>query len=538
MAEETKSDKALSWSDIAASLAARLITREAAISLALAALAFSVYWFLGTKETVYSFQVSQANNLIHGHLDLRPEYSKNLGVLEQVLYDGHRFCLPPGQEDRLQNIVEYVEAIEGGASPEQARQLVISPACKTYMQHSLGPSFVVLPGVLVWGKDLNQTLVSVIIGALTAVIVYAVARGLTQSLITQLALTVLMLFGTIFWWVAANGGVWFFAHTMATFFLFGAIYFTVVRPNPAAAGALLGAAFMSRPTVLMTGLFFAVMFSNLWLKPHLEGHSVLRRVDWRPLADFAAGIAPFILATMVLNYARYNNPLETGYNYVESSHQTFLSHMYSHGTLDVRYIERHPPVIFGAMPLFQKAAPYVLPSWLGLATWVTTPAFFYAFFPNIKKYAGPALLGAALLALAAAFMLSRAIAGAWHAGWATTDLPLNAHLLPFWGMTAAAIIGAVRFRDHLTIACWAAIVPTALIIFSFAFVGYAQFGYRYALDFTPFLWLLVARAIGDDLKWHHWVLIGAGVAVNLWGVLWIYQFQPHGAFGVTEWVRF
>ncbi|HET9477528.1 MAG TPA: hypothetical protein VFP63_08585 [Dehalococcoidia bacterium] len=538
MADVTEGDRAPGQGGAAAPLLARLWTRETAISLAFAVLAFSVYWFLGPKETAYSFQVSQANNIIHGHLDLRPEHTRNLGVLEQVLYDGHRFCLRPDQENRLQDIVEYVEAIRRGASPDQARQLVISPTCKTYMQHSLAPSLVVIPGVLLWGKELNQTLVSAVIGALTAVVVYAVARRMTENQLTQFALTLLMLFGTIFWWVAANGGVWFFAHTMATFFLFGAIYFTIVRPNPAGAGALLGAAFMSRPTAIMALLFFVIMFSNLWLKPRLGGHSLPQRIDWRTVVQFAAGIAPFMLLTLLLNYVRYGNPFETGYNYVESSHQTFLSHMYNQGTLDISYIPRHPPVIFGAMPIFQKAAPYVLPSWLGSAAWITTPAFFYAYFPNIKKYFGAVMSGAAILAVAVVFMLSRAIAGAWHADWATTDLPLSAHLLPFWVMTAVAIVAGLHFRDRLVVACWAAIVPTALMIFSFAFVGYAQFGYRYALDFAPFLWLLVAHAIGDEMKWHHWTLIGLGIAVNLWGVLWIYQFQPDAAFGVSEWVRF
>jgi hypothetical protein len=523
---------------LASPLMARLITREAAIALAFAVLTFAVYWFLGPKETPYSYQVSQANNVIHGHLDLLPEHTLNLGVLEQVLYDGHRFCLRPDQEDRLPAIVGYAEAIQTGVSPEVARQAVISPTCKTYMQHSLGPSFMVLPGVLVWGKNLNQTLVSAVIGGLTAVVVYAVARRLTDSLRTQVSLTVLMMFGTILWYVAANGGVWFFAHTTAVFFLFGAIYFTIVRRSPAAAAALLGAAFLCRPSVLMAGPFFVVMFSDLWLKPRLDGQSLLDRIGWRPAAQFAAGIAPFMLVSLLLNYVRYDNPLESGYNYVESAHQTYLSHMYSHGTFDLTYIERHPPAALGAMPIFQQNAPYVLPSFFGLAIWVTTPAFAYAFFPNIKKYVGAVIFGGVILALAAAFMLSRAIAGAWHTGWSTQDVPLDFHLLTFVVMTGGAIIAGIYARDRLTIACWAAIIPSVLLLFTFAFVGYAQFGYRYSLDFAPFLWLLVAHAVGDEMKWHHWTLIAASVAVNLWGVLWIYQFQPDAAFGVTQWVTF
>ena len=63
------------------------------------------------------------------------------------------------------------------------------------MQHSFGPAFIVLPGVLVFGVDLNQTLVSVIIAAMTAPIVYLVARGLSKSTEARVWLTVLMIFG-------------------------------------------------------------------------------------------------------------------------------------------------------------------------------------------------------------------------------------------------------------------------------------------------------------------------------------------------------
>lgn len=540
MAGEAESAKTLNPNGTSR-LIDRLTTREALISIAFAIITFAAYWYLGPQETAYSYQVTQANNLIHGHLDLQPQYSRNLSVLERVLYDGRRFCLPPGDEAKLPTIVEYNEALANGATEDEAARSIISPDCRLYMQHSLGPALMVLPGVLVWGKELNQALVSAVIGAMTAAVVYQIARKLSPDTLTQVSLTALMIFGTIFWWVAANGGVWFFAHTTAVFFLFGAIYFTLVRRNPLAAGALLGAAYMCRPTVIMGGLFFVIMFSGLWLKPRAEGQPLLSisRIDWRPAIQFALGLAPFLIWTAMLNYIRYDSPLEYGYNYVESSHQVAWAHAYRFGNLDLRYMDLHPPVIFGTMPYFQRggAYPFVFPSWLGMAIWVSTPAFFLAFFANIKKYKALAVFGAVILALSAGFMLSRAIAGAWHTGWSTTEAPLNIHFWPFWLMIAVAAGSAIYLRDRLSMACWAAIIPTAITVFMFAFVGYAQFGYRYALDFTPFLWLLVAHAVGDRIKWYHLSLIAMSIAVNFSAVLWIYQFEPHMTNG-WHWVSF
>ncbi len=479
-----------------------------------AVVTFGLLWFLGPKDTAFSYQVSQANNLIHGHLDMDPQYTKNYAVLERVLYDGEGFCFLPGDPE--------------AAKVSDPR---FSEDCKTFMQHSLGPAFVVLPGVLIFGVDLNQTLVSVIFAAMTAPIVFLVARGLSKSTEARVWLTILMIFGTIFFWVGANGGVWFFAHTTATFFLFAAIYFTITRPNPLYAGVLLGAAFMSRPTVSMTGLFFVIMFAHLWLRPPEDGESLFERINWEPVRAFFAGVSPFVLATMAINYSRFDNPVESGYNYSQQLYEDSLTFVYTDGMFNPGYIDRHPPVVLEQMPIFQDTAPYILPSLAGMAMWATTPAFFYALFAGIKERA-VLIIGGVAVGLAAAVILSRGVVRAWDWGWATTEIPLGIHLLPFWAMIGAAVVYSLINRDRLIAACWAAIIPTAFLIFNFAATGWTQFGYRYGLDFTPFLWLLVARAIGDEIKWHHKVLITIGVLVNLMGLLWIYQLgEPNTALG-------
>jgi len=76
--------------------------------------------------------------------------------------------------------------------------------------------------------------------------------------------------------------------------------------------------------------------------------------------------------------------------------------------------------------------------------------------------------------------------------------------------------------------------------YPFAATGYAQFGYRYTLDYMPYMLLLIFIAVGRRVQWYEALLIGAGVLVNLWGVLWIFQFSnvpPHGLFGWT-WISY
>jgi len=80
-------------------------------------------------------------------------------------------------------------------------------------------------------------------------------------------------------------------------------------------------------------------------------------------------------------------------------------------------------------------------------------------------------------------------------------------------------------RNRLAFACWSAIIPIALLIFTKAGTGWTQFGYRYAMDFYPFLILLTLRGIGSTLRWHHKLLICLGILTNTWGVLWINKFH-------------
>jgi hypothetical protein len=80
-------------------------------------------------------------------------------------------------------------------------------------------------------------------------------------------------------------------------------------------------------------------------------------------------------------------------------------------------------------------------------------------------------------------------------------------------------------RNRFSLACWSAILPIAFLIFTKSGTGWTQFGYRYALDFYPFLLLLTFRGIGSEIKWYHKLLIIMGVLVNLWGVLFINKFE-------------
>lgn len=474
-------------------------------------LALSVYWFsnvpfgeqFAPRQTAYVNHINQAYSFLHGKLELTDRFY----ITEPALYDGENTC------------------IEG------------TPGCKYYLTHPPMPAIVLMPGVALFGPGINATLVSAVVGALSAPLVFAIARRLTANLKVQLWAAVLFLFGSIFWFTASNGGVWFFSHVVAMLFMLAAIYVTLAQRNPFLAGLFLGAAYLSRLPLLLSAPFFVAMFFDQWWEQEAApGTPMWKRMNVVPLIQFGFGLGIFVSAGMLFNYLRFDSPFDGGHTHSPQVDQPQLSHVYSDGILNPSYIPRHIHVIFEVLPLVSRQGSYVWPSWFGMAIWATTPAFFYALFANIRP-GRLRIAGAVLLAIPVAILVSQRIAGLWELGWADDRLPYGIHLLPIWAMVWVAIAGGIRDRDRLVIGCWAAIILIALLDFSFAATGWTQFGYRYAMDFYPFLFLLTIRGFGQKLAWHHVGLVGLGVAVNLWGVLWIYQFYPAQTNGWT-WVSF
>ncbi|MGA3291702.1 MAG: hypothetical protein ABSC49_00980 [Candidatus Microgenomates bacterium] len=136
---------------------------------------------------------------------------------------------------------------------------------------------------------------------------------------------------------------------------------------------------------------------------------------------------------------------------------------FSKGLFNPVYIPRNLKVIFTALPRFSNKFPFVTPSWAGLAIWATTPAFIYALWADIK--------------------------------------------------------------ERITQFSWISILLISLLIFSHGSTGFAQFGYRFAVDFYPILTFLTIKGVAKtDIRWYHWLFLFIGVLVNAWGVIFINKF--------------
>jgi len=381
--------------------------------LAVFSLTFIIYFLTQEDPTPYNNFVRLADAFLHGRLYL----TENISWLELAPYQGRYYIIPPPM-----------------------------------------PAILLLPVVAIFGLSTDQTLVSIFFGSINVSMAFLVAKTLTQNRGVQIWSTVMFGFGTIHWWVATAGGVWTFSQTLAVTFQFLAILLALHKTHPLAISLSLGASFWSRLPTILSFPFFLIFSYDRWYKP-LNIKNIFNSINIRFLFFLGLGVAIFILLNAIYNYTRFETPFDISYYLTPA---VLEEQMYQKGIFDISYIPRHLKVIFAGMPRFIKEVPYITPSWHGMAIWLTTPAFIYAFFVGIK--------------------------------------------------------------NRLAIGCWVTIILIAFVDFCHGGWGFTQFGYRYAVDFYPFLFLLTVKGIGDAIKWHHKILIMLGIMVNLWGVLWIHKF--------------
>ncbi len=247
------------------------------------------------------------------------------------------------------------------------------------------PAILVLPWVAMAGsavKSLDGLFFLLLAGLGPAGMALTLERIRREELAplrqgTVAALTALYAFGTVYFFTAVQGTVWFAAHVVAaaatTFFLYAAIG----ARYPLGAGIALGVAIGTRPVLGAMGLFFV-----------LEWWRVQRAwtIDVNARRLFSFGL-PVIIAVAWLgwhNWARFGNITEFGYRYLTVAWQARIEKW---GLFSYHYLGRNLGLILTSLP-------YLVPGpdgWSlqinghGLALWVTTPLYLWLLWPQRKS---------------------------------------------------------------------------------------------------------------------------------------------------------
>lgn len=179
---------------------------------------------------------------------------------------------------------------------------------------------------------------------------------------------------------------------------------------------------------------------------------------------FGIGISIFVISDVVYNFTRYGTPWNQGYFLLPAILHEQKAAWFIKGVTNVGYIPQNLKLAFWSFPKLINDSPYIRPSWAGLAIWITTPAFLFALFYSLK--------------------------------------------------------------ERVVKLAWLAIFAIFFVVLSHGGTGSTQFGYRFAVDFYPFLLFLTIKAVArTGLAWYHWLVLVICIVVNTWGVLWINKFH-------------
>ncbi len=329
-----------------------------------------------------------------------------------------------------------------------------------------GPAFLMMPLAAIWGYHVNDVLLTVLFAALNVMLMYLLLKRMAiggrsgRGRNDNLWLTLLFGFGSVHFWCAVLGQVWFTALIMGVSFTLLYILCAIDAKHPLLAGIFLALGFATRTPLLFTSVFFFAFIAFPGGKLRQEGwDEAIKKLAWFCAPCLAVG-----LGLLWMNDVRFESLGEFGHTYLASGG---LKRIQDYGLFNIHFLSKNLSAMLTLLPRFQPTAPYVVVSRHGMSLLLTTPAFFYLFLPEARE----------------------------------SD--------------------ADKFWYRLL---WLTVVVTALPGLFYQNTGYAQFGYRFSLDYTPYLVLLLAvgrRPLSRMFK----ALVLVGVAVNTFGAVTFKRFE-------------
>lgn len=324
------------------------------------------------------------------------------------------------------------------------------------------PALLVVPFLPLLNLGFDLSLVILVMSALNLWLLRNVLRELDVT--AELLKWALLLFfvGTSYYSTLIMPFSTWLAHVAVVTGLLLAIRETLGKQRPILIGLFVGLAGMSRVTAFFTLPFFAWL---LWHRQPAPPDRDSLKARLVRLAGLGAGITGPLILLLLYNYARFQNPFRTGYADVVLTNP-ILEQARAHGLFSLVHIPKNlfmlllqGPVPYPSLEAPVLEMPYVQPSRWGMGLVFTSPAL----------------------------------------------------LLAFWAPV----------RERLVQACWLAILCVLLPLITYYGVGWTQFGYRYALDFMPFLLLIAALGFKTVSIGKVRILTTIGVLVNLWGAAWV-----------------
>jgi hypothetical protein len=396
-----------------------------------------------TKQSQAPQFVFQADAWLQGQAHVDPPLVDNdWAKLETVeLADGRVV-----EGKRMQTKPAF-RTLDGELVPRE--QVRGTRATTWYMSFPPFPTLLMLPSALISGRDGNDVIPTLLIAALILPLTLLLLRRLADAGLSQrsvrddLWLVAVLAFGSVLFFSAVQGKVWYTAHVVGVALALVYAWASIEAKRPIIAGLALGAAALTRTPMAFMFPLFAL---EAWRMANGD-----RQLLVRSLVKFAAPVVGFAIAGMIYNYVRFGSPTEFGHTYLEVRQAPQIEQW---GLMSYHYLSRNLTVAFTLLPELPGRAPWLQIGGHGLALWFTTPILLFVLWPREKS------------------ALHRTL----------------------WITVAFVALPSLLYQNS----------------------GWVQFGYRFSLDYTVFLLMLLAIGARPLTRVARGLII-AGVVINLFG---------------------
>jgi len=236
------------------------------------------------------------------------------------------------------------------------------------------PALLFVPQLALTGGRANDVLTTVVLAALAPALLLGLLAALRREGSSERTeaedrwFALLLAFGTVFFFCAVQGRVWFTAHIVAVDLCIAFLWASIRGDRPLLAGTCLALAFATRVPMLFLAPFYLLEVRRA------------RQSDWlRRGLVFAAPIVCVAILLAAHNVLRFDDPFEFGHRYLAVRQQIDIERS---GLFDLDYLGRNLYVAFALLPRFQLEAPFITTSGHGLAIWITTPALLLLLAPR------------------------------------------------------------------------------------------------------------------------------------------------------------
>ena len=327
-----------------------------------------------TKQSQAPQFVYQADAWLHGQVSVDPPLVDNdWAKIETVeLGDGR---VVSGRRMMTKPMFRTL----GGGELVPSAQIKQSRGVSWYMSFPPLPTLVMLPVAAISGRAGNDVIPTLLLAALILPLTLLVLRRLASAQLSQrtlredLWLVATLAFGSVMFFSAVQGKVWYTAHVVGVVLALLYAWASIEAKRPIVAGLALGAAALTRPTM---AFMFPLFLFEAW---RLAGGD--RRAFARRVLVFAAPVVAFAIAGMIYNMIRFGAPTEFGHTYLEVRQQNQIEQW---GLASLHYLGRNLTVALTLLPDLVARDPWIQISGHGMALWLTTPVLLLLVWPRDK----------------------------------------------------------------------------------------------------------------------------------------------------------